>query len=449
MKIYALILAAGTGTRFSNEEPKQFIRIAGKTVLEHTIEIFEKNDLIDEIVVVTLPSHKKIIKKIIIKNNYKKIKKLLNGGNSRKESSFVGIDSIKDENSIVLIHDSVRPFLSNKIIANCIDALKKYDAVDVAIQASDTIIKVDTDKIIESIPDRKFMMRGQTPQCFKTRVIKKAHQLAIKNGDNNFTDDCGLILKYKLGKIFVVNGEEKNIKITYPEDIFLADKLFQINNTTIDDRIRLDGLKDKSIIIFGDSSGIGKCIKIIAEKFKANVFGYSRTNNINVSNLENVKRAVNNVIAKNGKVDFVIDTAGVLNIGKLEDKKEKEIIDEIETNYIGAINIAKASLPSLKKTNGSLLFFTSSSYTRGRALYSIYSSTKSAIVNLTQALSEELFDENVRINVMNPERTATPMRFKNFGNENPETLLDPMYVANKSLQVLLSNFTGQVINIKK
>ena len=103
----------------------------------------------------------------------------------------------------------------------------------------------------------------------------------------------------------------------------------------------------------------------------------------------------------------------------------------------------------MKETKGSLIFYTSSSYTRGRALYSIYSSTKAAIVNLVQALAEEWENEKIRINVINPERTATPMRFSNFGKEPEETLLKPEKVAEATLNTLLSDYTGQVIDVRR
>ncbi len=128
---------------------------------------------------------------------------------------------------------------------------------------------------------------------------------------------------------------------------------------------------------------------------------------------------------------------------------KENFIDEIEVNYLGCINIALASHKYLKETKGSLIFYTSSSYTRGRALYSIYSSSKAAVVNLTQAISEEWENDNIRVNVINPERTATPMKYANFGKEPEETLLSPQKVAEESLNVLLSDYTGQVIDIRK
>ncbi|EMG6676058.1 SDR family oxidoreductase, partial [Campylobacter coli] len=125
------------------------------------------------------------------------------------------------------------------------------------------------------------------------------------------------------------------------------------------------------------------------------------------------------------------------------------IINEISINYIAQINLVKSSLQYLKETKGHILLFTSSSYTRGRALYSIYSSSKAAIVNFTQAIAEECSDFDVKINVINPQRTATDMRFKAFGKEDPDTLLDPKVVAKAAIDTLKSNLTGQVIDVRK
>ena len=112
-------------------------------------------------------------------------------------------------------------------------------------------------------------------------------------------------------------------------------------------------------------------------------------------------------------------------------------------------DLLEESTQYLKQSKGALLLFSSSSYTRGRALYSTYSSSKSAIVNLMQALSEELQEDNIRINVINPERTKTPMRTKAFGIEPDDTLLMPEKVAQASLKVLLSDLTGQVIDVRR
>lgn len=446
LKNYGIILASGTGSRYNSDIPKQFIKIAGKTVLEHTVEIFENSDKIDEIILVITPDYRHIAENILLRNNFKKITKLLNGGATRKDSSYIAISSIEDEEANVLIHDCARPFLTEQIIDDCVKALGKYSAVDVAIPSADTIIKVK-DRIIDGIPDRASLMRGQTPQCFKLSLIKKAHKMS--KGDNNFTDDCGLVVKYNLADVFVVAGSGENIKITYPEDIFMADRLFQIRSAIYPEKTSLDKIKDKVIVIFGGTSGIGKCIVDLAQQYGAKIHSASTRLGCDITKYEDVCNFLEKVYKENNKIDYIINSAGILKMGKLLDREIDDIRKDIEINYVGSINVAKASIPYLKETKGGLLLFASSSYTRGRALYSTYSSTKAGIVNLAQALAEELTSDNVKINVINPERTATPMRFKAFGQEPEGSLLQPEIVAEASLKTLLSDLTGQVIDVRR
>ena len=446
LKNYGIILASGVGARYKSDIPKQFVKIAGKTVLEHTLDVFEKSDYIDAIVLVITPDYRNIAEEILLKNNYKKVKKLLNGGDTRKESSYIGISSIEDEEANVLIHDCARPFLSERVIKECTEALKKYEAVDVAVPTPDTIIKVKDD-VIEHIPERKSLMRGQTPQCFRLSLIKKAHELS-KN-DQNFTDDCGLIVKYNLGKAYVVEGDMENIKITYPSDIFMADRLFQVRSTLFPDNENLGDIKDKIIAIFGGTSGIGENIAILAKKLGAKVFVSSTRTGTDITSYNDVEKFLSDVNKECGHIDYVINSAGILKMGKLLDREIEDIKKDIDVNYVGSINVAKASIPYLQKTKGCILLFASSSYTRGRALYSTYSSTKAGIVNLVQALSEELASDGIRINTINPERTATPMRFKAFGKEPEGSLLCAEKVAEASIKTLLSDLTGEVIDVRR
>ena len=446
----AIILASGSSERLSNlNTVKQFVKVAGKTVIEHTLDVFEKNTNIDEIVIVTRDDYKNYCYELVNKNNYKKIHKILSGGKTRQESSEIAIMAIdaKDDDNI-LIHDAVRPFISDKIINDCIEALGKYSAIDVAIPSADTIIQIDDNQTIKDIPKRQYLRRGQTPQAFKYSIIKKAHELAKNNSDVQVTDDCGLIKFFNLGEIYVVEGDDYNIKITYPIDIDIADKLFQIRNFDIP-KTKLHNLKDKVIVVFGASSGIGFDIAEIAKKHSAKVYGYSRENNVDISNYSEVENALKTVYEKESKIDCVINTAGVLSMGRIENREIEDIVKDINVNYIGSINVLKASIPYLKSTQGALLLFASSSYTRGRANFAIYSSTKAALVNLTQAVSEEHEQDKIRINIINPERTATPMRFQNFGAEPKNTLLDSKSVAVASLLTILSDLSGQVINVTK
>ena len=177
---------------------------------------------------------------------------------------------------------------------------------------------------------------------------------------------------------------------------------------------------------------------------------FSRSStNTHVQRREDVVAACREVLAETGRIDFVVNTAGVLPRGELAESTEETIYAATDVNYLAPIFIAQEFYPHLVETRGSLLLFTSSSYTRGRSGYSLYSSAKAAVVNLTQALADEWAGTGVRVNCINPERTGTPMRTKAFGEEPPGTLLSSPEVARQSLDVLLSGQTGHIIDIRR
>lgn len=451
-KNIAIILAGGKGSRLNSEIPKQFLKVAGKKVIEHTIEVFEEHDDIDEIAIVSNPDWIRNVEEILVNNRYKKIKKILAGGAERYDSSLTAIKAYEGEDVNLIFHDAVRPLVSHRIISDCINSLEKYNAVDVAIKTTDTIIHVE-DRLIKSIPDRGKLNNGQTPQAFRWHTINDAYIKALADPNFKATDDCGVVRQYLPEEpIYVVEGEGENMKLTYMEDIFLLDKLFQLrtiknNSEYLTDKCK-SGLKDKVIVIFGGSYGIGKDIVEICDKYGAKVHSFSRSEtNTDVSNVDNVRAALDDVIATENKIDFVVNTAGILDKIPLDVMDYDTIKRSIDVNYLGSVIVAKESYPYLNKTKGALLLYTSSSYTRGRSLYSLYSSTKAAIVNFTQALAEEWI--NIKVNCINPERTLTPMRVKNFGKEPEDSLLTSKEVAIASINTLFSKYSGQVIDVKR
>lgn len=224
MKNIAIILASGNGSRCELDYPKQFAKVNNKTILEYTVDKFEQHKDIDEIILVCAAEYIEKVKNILSK--YKKISKFISGGKTRKESSYNGVMVINENEANVLIHDGVRPFITKEIISNCIEKLKTYDAVCTTIDSSDTIFYINNNNIITDIPDRRLIKRAQTPQCFKLSVIKKAHELAKNDELCTVTDDCGLIMHYNLADILTIDGNQNNIKITYPKDLELfKDKL--------------------------------------------------------------------------------------------------------------------------------------------------------------------------------------------------------------------------------
>lgn len=455
MKNIAIILAGGVGNRLNANMPKQFLKLAGKTILEHTISTFQKNENIDEIAIISNKDYVHLVESMVIKNLFTKVKKILNGGQERYESTLVALNAYEEDDNNLLIHDAVRPLVDDRIINDTLKALEKYDAIDVAIPETDTIIEVDTThNYINTIPDRNLLYKGQTPQAFKTHLLKKAYAIALQDPNFKTTDDCGVVKKYMPEvKIKVIRGENHNMKLTYKEDFFLLDKLFQVKGASLDNTELTEGdrsrIKNKIIVIFGGSYGIGKDIAHFCNAAKAKVYSFSRsTTQTDVSNSEEVRKALKDVFEKEKRIDWVINTAAILNKEPLNNMDYATINMGIDVNYKGTVIIAKEAFPFLKASGGHLLFFTSSSYTKGRMNYSIYSSSKCAVVNFVQAIADEWDEFNIKINCINPERTKTPMRVKNFGVEPEDSLLSSEEVARHSIKVLLSDFTGLTVDVK-
>lgn len=447
----AIILAGGVGSRLGMSTPKQFFKVAGKMVVEHTIDVFERNQHIDEIAIVSNPALVADFENIVLRNKWRKVKKILKGGAERYYSSLSAITAYQNEDANLIFHDAVRPLVSQRIIDDVVKALDTHRAVNVAVPSADTIIEVDGD-FITNIPDRSRLRRGQTPQAFDRQLIAEAYEKALKDPNFRTTDDCGVVRTYLPEEpIFVVRGEESNMKLTYREDTYMMDKLFQLKSTEPNDvQIGADSFRGKVAVVFGGSYGIGKNIVEMLEQSGAHVHSFSRSaTHTDVGDDNQVAEALAAVEQKEGHIDYVINTAGVLNREPLASMEYDTILKAVQTNYMGTVNVALRARPYLQRTRGKLIFFTSSSYTRGRAFYSIYSSTKAAIVNFVQAVAQEWDADGISINCINPERTKTPMRQQNFGIEPDETLLMPERVAEATLRTLLTDCTGQVIDVRR
>lgn len=454
MKNIAVILSGGSGSRFGGALPKQFTKLAGKAIIEYTIDVFQKSDDIDEIFVVSQTQHINRTWDLIKKNKWSKIAKVVTGGDERFDSTYSALMALSeyDDNCNVLFHDAVRPLVNQEIISNCVEALNDFDAVDVVISSADTLVEVYDDGCIANIPNRSLMRRGQTPQAFKLGAIQLAYKKAIESNRKVFTCDCGVI-RTMLPRVRVatVEGSERNIKVTHPVDLFIAEKFLQsAHGIPFKKGDSLEFLADKNLVIFGGTSGIGLEMKNIATLHGAHVEVASRScNQVDICDLENVKRYLKSVNEKLGRIDYIVNTAGLLIKKPIDTLTLEEISALIGVNYTGAVNVAIASKPYLLETSGMLMNFTSSSYTRGRALYALYSSTNAGIVNFTQALAGEWSEEGIRVTCINPERTATPMRTANFGVEPPDLLLSAQEVALTSLKVLGTQNTGIIVDVRK
>ena len=225
MKHIAIVLAGGSGRRMGNALPKQFLKVNERMIIEHTIDAFERSVRIDEIAVVTHPDYVEEMKGIIAANAWKKVGRVLVGGKERTDSTLSALRAYTEGDDRLLIHDGVRPLVSQEIIENVCDALMSCDAVNVVIPAVDTIIEV-RDGAMVAAPKRENLRQVQTPQGFKREVLAQAFDRALEDPAFVATDDCGVVFKYAPDTtIKIVDGDTTNIKITYKEDLEFAKKI--------------------------------------------------------------------------------------------------------------------------------------------------------------------------------------------------------------------------------
>ncbi len=445
----AIILAGGKGERLGFEIPKQFLKFAGKTCLEHSVNVFYEHQDINEIVIVVCAEYVQKAHKIFAAYTQKPIT-IITGGQTRNQSTFCALQTLSPKVALdtqILIHDSVRPLIDVDIINRCLQTLKQYDAVDTCILAVDTIIQAQQGIICE-IPKREYLYYGQTPQGFRFDVLWRAYCQAHSQNPNldYFSDDCGLLLAHSpTTKIGIVKGEVFNHKLTHVQDIAYIEHLFYLKSSHISNT--LDLLKDKVIVVIGGTSGIGQSIVQIAKDYGAKVFALSRRVGVDVCDSHALKNAFKTIYQSQGRIDAVMNLAGVLYRLPLLQTNSEQIQNLVMTNYIGNILVAQESHRYLKQSQGMLIFTSSSSYSRGREGYCIYSSLKASIINLTQALADEWSDDRIAVNCVVPGRTQTPMRIANFGQEESKTLLQAEVVAKKYLETLLQQQTGLIIPI--
>ena len=213
MKTFAVILSAGSSTRFEGNTKKQFYLIDNKPILYYSLNAFNSSNLIDEIVLVTAKEDLEKVKLFVNENRFNKVKSIVIGGASRQESVKNGLDAIKDEDGLVLIHDSARPLVDEEIISKLVNELKVFDGSAPAIKVVDTIVRANNNEL-SSFEDRECLYRIQTPQAFKLNIIRKAH---VKFLGKNVTDDTQLV-KLLGGKVSLIEGKESLRKVTKLED---------------------------------------------------------------------------------------------------------------------------------------------------------------------------------------------------------------------------------------
>jgi len=227
MRMVAVVLGGGVGQRLGAGMPKQLLTLGGRTLVERCVAAFETAPGIDEILVVMARGYTGQVE-ALLGSHYGKVTGVIEGGQARPDSvraALAAIAARQPDDCGVLLHDAARPLVDQRIIADCVAALRVHDAAGVAVPASDTMV-VTGHGVMQSMPRRETLHRCQTPQCFRLSVISRAHELAAADPGFSPTDDCGVVMRYLPDvPVHIVPGSERNIKVTYPQDLAVAEAL--------------------------------------------------------------------------------------------------------------------------------------------------------------------------------------------------------------------------------
>lgn len=225
-KYTAIVLAAGSGKRMNSKVHKQYLIIQDRPVLYYSLKAFE-DSAVDEIVLVVGKGEEKFCRKEIVdKYGISKVKAIVEGGKERYYSVFEGLKQTSDAD-YVLIHDGARPFVNQDIIRRCMQEVQKYQACVVGMPVKDTIKIADEEGYAKQTPDRKNVWMIQTPQTFSYALIYEAYEEMLKTEDTAITDDAMVLERIKGKKSKLIEGSYRNIKITTPEDLLIANVYLQ------------------------------------------------------------------------------------------------------------------------------------------------------------------------------------------------------------------------------
>lgn len=222
MKVTAIIVAAGKSKRLKDKVPKQFIEIEGKPLLCHTLEIFEKCDEIDEILLVVPEDWLTYCStEVVDKYGFRKINKVIAGGEKRQDSVYKGLSAIPGDTSIVVIHDGVRPLVESSKIIESIKMCKECKAVILAVPVKETVKRIEDGSVVTTL-NRERLWIAQTPQTFEYKTLLNAYEKAKSDGFVG-TDDASLVERLGI-EVKILESDYDNIKITTPEDLVLVEE---------------------------------------------------------------------------------------------------------------------------------------------------------------------------------------------------------------------------------
>jgi 2-C-methyl-D-erythritol 4-phosphate cytidylyltransferase len=412
MKTIGVILASGIGSRTGSYIPKQFVKAHGKLIIEYAIEAFQKANL--PIIVAVPPGYKDTFKWPVI---------IIEGGKERTDTIRNVLEELKKHDAdYVIFHDSARPLITSDIILAT--QQKLYSGHDVLITSS----KV-TDSLLSlqdlDLVDRSNYRLLQTPEAFKVDKLLKAYE----SSGQDYTLIAGPLLNDSTLCIF--EPEFYNFKITYPEDIRIAEKLLVSDGTIPKAKQSLAILKNKKVLVLGGSGGIGKAV---INELSESCFVFAPGH-------KELDLATENWSVGQDKYDYIVYTAGLCYSDK---EITKELRDQMFLVNTYSIDRLTQLAPGIMNPGGSIVVIGSSAATNGRPGFSYYSASKVAANAIVQARAVELKKQNIHINCLCPAKTKTPMVEKTKTSNDDSYFLEPEYVAKTIITGLLTLEYGKI-----
>ena len=226
----ALVLAGGSGSRMGGRVKKQFLELAGRPLLYYSMKCFQDSPLIGRIILVSSPDSVGYCRtQIVEKYGFTKTAAIVPGGAQRYDSVYAGLCACREaaEDELVFVHDSARPFVTEEMLQRCFHAAQKNGACSAGMPSKDTVNLTDADGVVQMVPDRKNVWIVQTPQVFRLELLKKAHESLRSRNMEGITDDVAVVRSALGVPVQMVQGDYRNIKITTPEDLIVAEGILE------------------------------------------------------------------------------------------------------------------------------------------------------------------------------------------------------------------------------
>mgnify|MGYP001186075009 FL=1 len=454
--VVAVVLAGGVGQRMGAPVPKQLLTIAGRTILEHSVAVFESVPEIDEIVVLMAPGHVAEAERIVARGGFRKVTAVVEGGGSRTESTWRALAALGERECDVLLHDAVRPLVDAETVRACVAALERCEALEVAIPSADTIVRVTGGpggEVVADVPDRATLRRTQTPQGFRLSVIREAYRRAFADpafAERPATDDCGVVLRYLPEvPIHVVPGSERNLKITHPVDVAIAERLFELSGRGHGlpgpEAVRA-AVAGRTAVVVGDGRGAAAAIAERLAGYGATVHRYGEADGWRPDDARAVAEALAAAAEKSGRVDHVVCAVDPPPARPLAEAAPETVATALGGGCAGPAQVARAALPYLRESRGQLLLCTWPPVP-GEAGHALGAPVRAAVAALAGALAREWAGDEVRVNCVDPatgigDGAGAPIG----GDAGPAR--DVAALAETALAVLASGRTGAVLGVR-